>query len=101
MKTKVSSSIEYFYEMSTQAFEQYCQGKCSKQQYEYYILVLKAKCQWNHKEEMVDFLKWIEGVYSFGNVQGLWYEHINTQREYTTEQLYNKYYNETFGGNNE
>lgn len=48
------------------------------------------------KKQMVDFLKWTEGVYSFGNVNGLWYEHINTNLEYTTEELYIKYYNETF-----
>jgi hypothetical protein len=50
------------------------------------------------KEQIVNFLKWIEGSYSFGNVQGLWYEHINIKKQYTTEELYNKYYNETYGG---
>ena len=64
---------------------------------EFLPLFKQAKAK--HNEEMVDFLKWTEGVYSFGNVLGLWYEHINTERKYTTEQLYNKYYNETFGGN--
>lgn len=81
MKTKVSSSIEYFYEMSTQAFEQYCQGKCSKQQYEYYILVLKAKCQSNHKKEIED--AWNDGSYK-SSLLGA-----------------KDYYEETFGGNNE
>jgi hypothetical protein len=52
------------------------------------------------KEQMVNFLKWTEGTYSFGNVQGLWYEHINTNKQYTTEELYNKYYKQTYGGNN-
>jgi len=52
------------------------------------------------KEQMVNFLKWTEGTYSFGNVQGLWYEHINTNKQYTTEELYNKYYKQTYGGKN-
>ncbi len=80
MRTIVSSSIEYFYDMSTQAFEQYCQGKCSKQQYEYYILVLKAECKSNHKQEIVE-------AYNQS-----W--HLRDKPYETAE----KYYNETYGG---
>ena len=77
MKTQVSSSIEYFYEMTIQAFEQYCQGKCSKQQYEYYILLLKAKCIPMHKQENLQ--TWL---------------HCLTENDPIT---FEDYYNSTFG----
>jgi|688.fasta_scaffold1645396_2 hypothetical protein len=50
-----------------------------------------------HARDMIDFITWIGGSYSFGNVLGLWYEHMNTDRQYTASQLYMKYYKETYG----
>jgi hypothetical protein len=42
------------------------------------------------KEAAVDFLKWIENKYSFGNVLGYWYKHSDSSK-YTAEELYNVY----------
>ena len=43
------------------------------------------------KEAAIDFLKWIGGSFSFGNIRGKWYLHENTDKEYTEEELYQLY----------
>lgn len=43
------------------------------------------------EKHCIGFLKFIEGVYGFGNVAGLWYRYANINDEYTTEQLFNLY----------
>ena len=35
----------------------------------------------------IEFLKFREGTYSFGNIAGKWYSHANTLKKYTTEEL--------------
>lgn len=42
------------------------------------------------KEAAIDFLKWVENKYSFGNVLGYWYKHSDSSK-YTAEELYNVY----------
>lgn len=47
-----------------------------------------------HKEietTAINFVKWISGQYSYGNIFGKWYLHENTSKEYTEEELFEIY----------
>lgn len=39
----------------------------------------------------IGFAEFIEGVYSFGNIAGKWYLHMNTDKEYTAKELFQQY----------
>jgi len=43
------------------------------------------------KEQIIEFVKWISGSYSFGTVIGKWFSHENTSKEYTEEELFDLY----------
>ena len=99
MSNNKQSSVEWYIIERHNIEIQSRLGEISPIEYDAKLIKIEEQAKAMHKEEMVHFLKWTEGTYSFGNVQGLWYEHINTSRQYTTEELFNKYYNETYGGN--
>lgn len=60
----------------------------------------KYSCSWCNKnfhteeqldEFVIEFLEFIEGTYSFGNIVGKWYLHANTSKEYTAKELLYKF----------
>lgn len=45
------------------------------------------ECEKIADEYAIEFLEFIEGTYSFGNIIGKWYLHSDTSKEYTTKEL--------------
>lgn len=43
------------------------------------------------KEQIIEFVKWISGSYTFGNITGKWYLQENTNNEYTEEELFDRF----------
>jgi hypothetical protein len=43
------------------------------------------------KQIAINFLRWTEGIYSYSNVFELWYDHIDTNKYFTCEELYKLY----------
>ena len=39
----------------------------------------------------IEFAQFIEGAYSFGNITGKWYLHMNTDKEYTAKELFQEF----------
>ena len=39
------------------------------------------------EEDIIGFLEFIGGTYSFGNILGKWYLHQNTSKDYTSKEL--------------
>lgn len=43
------------------------------------------------REEAKGFLEFTQGIYSYSNIFDCWYLHANTDKHYTTSELYDQY----------
>jgi hypothetical protein len=87
MSNKKQTAVDWlWYELNNQ--------KCWADPIRCANLFVQAKAM--EKEQNENLLTFIEGTYSYGNIMDKWYLHQNTDIEFTTKELVEQYYKETY-----